>query len=146
LIKVPFGERIVQHRSPRGQPESAFEPVIAISPCLVSLPSTRAMTRRSRAVVDSVRGARSEPRDAGGLTDDRSTEDSPNARHCRNGLTCLREQLLAEHSLEPDNAIMIHQQLITKLANQFRFQFECERSRRSPKGGRRFEDFLGLGL
>ena len=46
----------------------------------------------------------------------------------------------------PSNAIMIDQQFVAKLANQFRFQFKRERSRRVSEGCRSFEDFLGFGL
>jgi hypothetical protein len=47
---------------------------------------------------------------------------------------------------EPGRAIMIDQQPVTKLTNQFGPPFKGERSRRLSRRRRGFEDFLGFGL
>jgi hypothetical protein len=57
-----------------------------------------------------------------------------------------RQQLVAQHALEADDAIVVGQELVAQLTDEFGFEFERQAAWRCAQRCRAFEDVHGLGL
>src|SRR5215831_3908344 len=111
MMKSESGKRCIAAVSDNGgfPTFGSFEEVGLLSIALVGVPISAEKKRRRRA----------EPRDATGLADD------CNGKRCtdpRDGCNCLpgrRQQLLAQHAVKSGDTIVVGQEFVTKLPDQF---------------------------